>query len=119
MASGAGSARTMRALRACSSRGTGRKLMKMQTRFARITSSLMMAMLVMQPASPAKAEDIDLFVSGAGAATPVKPNILIILDNSANWNSNSQHWPAPAGETGTFKQGQSELRAIKRVLGEL
>ena len=66
----------------------------------------------------ASAEDIDLFVSAA-ATTATNPNILIILDNSANWNSNAQHWPAPSGETGPFKQGESELRAIKTILNEL
>ncbi|HEX6295154.1 MAG TPA: PilC/PilY family type IV pilus protein [Burkholderiales bacterium] len=39
--------------------------------------------------------------------------MLIIIDNSANWSSASQQWP------GGFKQGQSELRALRTVAGEL
>src|SRR5262245_52930550 len=35
----------------------------------------------------ARAEDIDLFVQPAGAATGI-PNVLIILDNTANWSRN-------------------------------
>src|SRR5437868_6670697 len=31
------------------------------------------------------AEDIDIFTAGAGAA--IRPNVLIILDNSSNWSS--------------------------------
>jgi hypothetical protein len=70
------------------------------------------------PVMQATAEDIDLFVSAAAVAA-TNPNVLIILDNSANWNSNSQHWPTPAGESGPFKQGESELRAIKAILKDL
>lgn len=67
--------------------------------------------LALTPPIQANAEDIDLFVSAA-ATSATNPNILIILDNSANWNSNAQHWP-------DGKQGESELRAIKSVIGEL
>jgi Tfp pilus tip-associated adhesin PilY1 len=74
--------------------------------------------LALTPPKLVKAEDIDLFVSAASIAA-TNPNILIILDNSANWNSAAQHWPTPVGETGVFKQGESELRAIKAVLGDL
>ena len=45
--------------------------------------------------------------------TGAKPNVLIIVDNSANWNSSNQGWP------GGLKQGQSELRALNYVLGSL
>jgi type IV pilus assembly protein PilY1 len=34
---------------------------------------------------PSRGEDIDLFV-GAPATTTNAPNVLIILDNTANWN---------------------------------
>src|SRR5204862_2149189 len=47
------------------------------------------------------------------------PNILVVIDNSANWNANNQHWPTPSLESGPFKQGESELRALKTVLGDL
>lgn len=57
----------------------------------------------------AGAEDIDLF-QGTSTSGTGKPNVLIIVDNSANWNSGSQHWP------GGIKQGQSELRALATAL---
>ena len=64
----------------------------------------------------AAAEDIDLFM-GAGANAQ-NPNVLVIIDNSANWNAASQHWVGAGGES-PFKQGQSELRALRTVAGEL
>jgi type IV pilus assembly protein PilY1 len=60
----------------------------------------------------AQAEDIDLFQGGA-PITGNKPNIVVFVDNSANWNSNAQHWP------GGIKQGQSELNALKNVIANL
>ena len=58
----------------------------------------------------AAAEDIDLFM-GAGAVAQ-NANVLVIIDNSANWNAASQHWVGAGGES-PFKQGQSELRALR------
>ena len=55
---------------------------------------------------PALAEDIDLFTAGNGGPAP---NVLIILDNSANWNRNDQAWP-------DGKQGQSELNALAQLM---
>jgi len=63
------------------------------------------------PVRQAAAEDIDLFVGAVG--TNVNPNILIIIDNSANWSAASQHWP------GGVKQGQSELSALRTVVNEI
>ncbi len=60
---------------------------------------------------PAIAEDIDLFTSPSGTFT--NPNVVIMIDNSANWEAASQHWP------GGIKQGQSELRALRTVVGEV
>jgi Tfp pilus tip-associated adhesin PilY1 len=57
------------------------------------------------------AEDIDIYAAGTSVAN--NPNILIVIDNSANWSSASQHWP------GGIKQGESELRAVRTVIGEL
>src|SRR5215210_8320842 len=59
------------------------------------------------------AEDIDLFASAAPVASGGRPNVLIVLDNSANWSAANQHWP------GGVKQGQSELRALRTVLSEI
>ncbi len=63
------------------------------------------------PLQQAIAEDIDLFVGSTSTAT--NPNILVILDNSANWSAASQHWP------GGLMQGQSELRALNTVLTDI
>ncbi|HVJ25152.1 MAG TPA: hypothetical protein VM756_14600, partial [Burkholderiales bacterium] len=65
----------------------------------------------------AHAEDIDLFVSAATSSTLNNPNVLILLDNSSNWSSANQHWVGAGGES-PFKQGQSELRAIRTVVQE-
>jgi Tfp pilus tip-associated adhesin PilY1 len=92
--------------------------MKMKRSHRRLLCAVLCATLGVPPASVTRAEDIDLFVSAAATAA-TNPNILIVLDNSANWNSNAQHWPTPSGESGAFKQGESELRAIQTVLNEL
>jgi Tfp pilus tip-associated adhesin PilY1 len=60
----------------------------------------------------AASEDIDIFSVDVDS-TVNKPNVLIVLDNSANWSRQSQQWP------GGFQQGQSEVRAITRVLNQL
>jgi len=59
---------------------------------------------------PAIAEDIDLFTSPGGTGT--NPNVVIMIDNSANWDANNQHWPG-------VKQGQAELRALRTVVDEV
>ena len=59
--------------------------------------------------SPALADDIDIFMAGTTGGG--KPNIMILLDNSANWSRSSQKWPDNDG-----KQGQAELQAIVNVL---
>lgn len=76
---------------------------------------LCMALTVALAALPqtlVQAEDIDLFVGGTPASL-ANPNVLFIIDNSANWSEASQNW-VPSG-----KQGQSELRALKAVIGSL
>src|SRR3546814_12571474 len=57
-------------------------------------------------------EDIDLFSVDDGSQVDA-PNVLIVLDNSANWSRQSQQWP------GGLTQGQSEVRAIKTVINGL
>lgn len=57
----------------------------------------------------AAAEDIDLFTTPAGGGTA--PNVLIILDNSANWSANNQGWAVG-------KQGESELRSLWTIAGD-
>jgi type IV pilus assembly protein PilY1 len=59
----------------------------------------------------ALAEDIDIFVAGSGGSSVA--NVLIILDNTSNWATQSQDWP------GNDTQGQSELKAIKTAIANL
>src|SRR3569833_1138369 len=56
------------------------------------------------------AEDIDLYQGGA-EITGNRPNVLIILDNSANWSAANQGWD------GGIKQGESELNALINAIG--
>jgi Tfp pilus tip-associated adhesin PilY1 len=57
----------------------------------------------------AAADDIDIF-TGASAGPAINPRILIVLDNTSNWARQSQQWP------GGLQQGQSEARAISKLL---
>lgn len=59
----------------------------------------------------AAADDIDIF-TGASAGAAVNPRILIVLDNTSNWARQSQQWAEGV------QQGQSEVRAISRLLLE-
>ncbi len=61
----------------------------------------------------AGADDIDIFVGKSGGSSG-NPNVLIVLDNTANWDRASQHWPDTTG-----KQGQAELLAIRTVIDGL
>lgn len=60
----------------------------------------------------ATAEDIDIFTGGS-AGSAANPNILIVIDNTANWSRQSQQWPDGAN------QGQSEANAVKTVVNAL
>jgi type IV pilus assembly protein PilY1 len=79
----------------------------------------------------AASEDIDIFSVDENSVVG-KPNILIVLDNSSNWSRQAQQWPSggtpvllPNGtsflsdNSGSPTQGQSEARAIIRVLQKL
>lgn len=82
----------------------------------RITRWLALALAALFPllVTPhARAEDIDLFANAAPAAAGTRPNILIVIDNSANWAAANQQWP------GGIKQGQAELQALRRLLNEV
>jgi type IV pilus assembly protein PilY1 len=57
------------------------------------------------------AEDIDIFVGGAGGSGSA--NVLVIIDNTSNWADHAQHWPG--GEV----QGQAELEALIAVIPTL
>jgi Tfp pilus tip-associated adhesin PilY1 len=60
----------------------------------------------------ASPEDIDIFSVDENSSVN-NPNVLFIIDNSANWSRQAQQWPE--SET----QGQSEASAISTVLDDL
>lgn len=84
----------------------------------KISSKILIAMTLClaMVQQPCRAEDIDIY--GSPTSSEDKPNILIIIDNSANWAAASQHWPDDADGT-SMKQGEAELRALKNVVNEL
>ncbi|MBS0450347.1 MAG: pilus assembly protein PilY [Proteobacteria bacterium] len=59
---------------------------------------------------PAHADDTDLFKQNGNAGVP---NIIFILDNTANWTEAAQHWPDEP------TAGQAELQAIKHFIAGL
>jgi type IV pilus assembly protein PilY1 len=67
------------------------------------------ALLTLTSGSALFAEDIDLYVGGE-AATGAETNVLIVLDNSANW-SNASGWPKT--------QGEAELEALSTIIKTL
>ena len=66
---------------------------------------------MMAAVSVSMAEDIDIYKPSGNENS--NPNILVVIDNSANWSAANQHWP------GGIKQGQAELNALRTVIGEL
>ncbi|MBF8271743.1 MAG: hypothetical protein HW380_848 [Magnetococcales bacterium] len=59
------------------------------------------------------ADDIDIYTQPTTVTSAGVPNVLIILDNTANWNNNAQHWP------GGVTQGESEIKSLAKVLYSL
>src|SRR5579885_2172855 len=58
--------------------------------------------------------DVDIFLGNSGGVANAA-NVMILLDNSANWARNAQGWIDP--KTGaTINQGQAEAAAIQSVL---
>ena len=80
-----------------------------QSKFITMLACVGMALIPLRAA----ADDIDIFVGSSGG-TSGNPNVLIILDNTSNWDRASQHWPDNTG-----KQGQAELLAIRTVIDGL
>ena len=78
----------------------------MKFKFCHRLISMLCAALVFP--APVVAEDIDLF-NGNPAVSGVAPNVLIILDNSANWSS--------AFDGGT--KFSAEMATLKTVVGSL
>lgn len=74
------------------------------------------ALLALASSTLAMAEDIEIF--GPAPDTVIgAPNIIFILDNSANWARDAQKWTDANGNKIT--QGEAELSAISSVLGSI
>lgn len=91
----------------------------MKITFKTFLANILAVMLSLQVSS-VLADDIDIF-TGDSAGSSGDPNVLIVLDNSANWSTSTQHWPtdtAPPVDCGNDcnKQGYYELKAIRTVL---
>ena len=67
--------------------------------YERILTAVLAASVVLVAQAPSRAEDIDLFVQPPGVAAGV-PNVLIVLDNTANWNQAFTNEIAGAGSHG-------------------
>lgn len=79
------------------------------------TAQVLLCLAIVLSAPSGFAADIDIY-SRPVSDTPdpaLNPNILVVIDNSSNWASASQHWP------GGIKQGEAELKALRTVIGEL
>lgn len=75
-------------------------------------ASFLLGIFIALASFQAVPEDIEIFVTDEDSSVG-KPNVLIVIDNSANWSRQSQQWP------GGLTQGQSEVRAIKTVINGL
>jgi type IV pilus assembly protein PilY1 len=68
----------------------------------------------------ARADDTEIFTApppisgGAG-----NPNVLVVIDNSANWDANNQHWSDNCPGQTSSKQGDAELCALSQIVGSL
>ena len=84
-------------------------------RILKILSPVFLCLVIACPIQPGYAQDIDIYARPPSTTTnpALNPNILIVLDNSANWASAKQQWP------GGIKQGQAELDALRTVVGSL
>ncbi|MFD0667701.1 pilus assembly protein [Ramlibacter sp. MAHUQ-53] len=61
-------------------------------------------------AAAARADDIDIFLTRTSSGG-VKPNVMILVDNTSNWARQAQQWPDNGGT-----QGAAELAAVRNVL---
>lgn len=92
----------------------------MKTQSSHLFQAALAATLITLGPAGVQAEDIDLFCPGKSS----KPNVLIVLDNSANWSAANQGWPtdpSPPVACGNDcgKQGYYELKAIRTVVNGL
>ena len=82
----------------------------------RMASSWLVGVLTLVASAFSQAEDIDMFIGGATASGGL-PNVIILLDNTTNWSRASQQWPSPNGSN--YKQGESEIEAVRLALDGL
>ena len=70
--------------------------------------------LVIAFPAPALAEDIDIFTS-SGTVTGITPNVLIVLDNSANWSASFDGGTKFSSEIATLSNVISNLNTNVNV----
>ena len=78
-------------------------------------SQFALCLFIVLSAPLGHAADIDIYARPpVDTSDPsLNPNVLIVIDNSANWAAANQQWP------GGIKQGEAELDALRTVIGEL
>lgn len=77
----------------------------------RTLGSCLLALAASVGALAVHAEDIDLFVANPLNTSAAAPNIMFMVDNSANWSRQAQKWPDNGGD-----QGSAELAALRNIL---
>jgi hypothetical protein len=84
-------------------------------RYFKYTSQVFLCLALALAIPTGHAADIDIYARPPSSSTSsaLNPNILIVIDNSANWASASQHW------AGGIKQGEAELDSLRTVIGQL
>jgi hypothetical protein len=84
-------------------------------RYFKYTSQVFLCLALALSIPTGHAADIDIYARPPSSSTSsaLNPNILIVIDNSANWASASQHW------AGGIKQGEAELDSLRTVIGQL
>lgn len=76
------------------------------------------AALIALAGPAARAEDVDIFTAGAGAAAP-KANVLIILDSSSNWSATLGPNSCNSGNTATNTKFAAEVCALQKIVPSL
>ena len=77
----------------------------------RMIGALLIWMGMLGVPTLAQADDIDIFGGNSGG-TSTASNILIVLDNTANWSANNQQWP-------NMTQGEAEVQSLKVLVNSL
>jgi type IV pilus assembly protein PilY1 len=75
----------------------------------RRTAAALVVLAIAVCAPAAHAEDIDLFVANQLQDPAAAPNLMILLDNSANWSREAQKWDG-------IDQGTAEMQSLRRLL---